>query len=96
MEKNEKMSLYKLQIQGSKERKSLSGAIKCSLATSNEFWNAVFKIKKMKKTDITPKFIIDNATEKQLNPMKKSGETYKREVWSAWMIEMIVRKFVEK
>lgn len=91
--KSNSVSLYKLQVTGSKDRKSLSGALKCSKATSVEFWKEVGK--KIKVAEITPAWITGKATDKQLNRLKKDGTTEKREVWSAWMVETIIRQYVQ-
>lgn len=91
---NQTVSLYKLQIEGSKERKSLSGALKCSKATSVNFWKAIAK--KIKSSEVDPAWIVKNASEKQLHRTKKTGEVEKRENWSAFLVETIVRKKFEQ
>jgi hypothetical protein len=91
--KNNSVNLYKLQVTGSKERKSLSGALKCSKVTSVEFWKEVGK--KVKIAEITPAWITGKATEKQLNKVKKDGTVEKRAIWSAWMVETIIRQYVQ-
>ena len=78
------VSLHSLMIQGSKERKSLSGAIKTSKATSTAFWNRIND--KIKRDQVDPAWVVEHATDKQLH--KKSGD--KREIWSAWLVETIV------
>jgi hypothetical protein len=89
-------NLFGLQLKGSKERKSLSGAIKSSFATSNEFWAEVLKVSKMKKADFDPKFIVSIAAAKDLKAVKK-GVLIEKTVWSAWSVENIVRRYaVEK
>lgn len=85
--KSSKISLHSLMILGSKERKSLSGAIKCSKATSAKFWSAVSN--KVKKDAIDPAWIVSQATDNQLN--RKNGD--KREIWSAWLVETIISKY---
>lgn len=91
--KTNEISLYKLQVTGSRERKTLSGALKCSKATSIEFWKKVSK--KIKPAEVDPAWIIKNATEKQLNRTKKTGEVVKVEKWSAFAVETIIRKKFE-
>lgn len=89
MEKN----LFKLQITGSKERKSLSGALKCSQVTSIDFWK---EVKKIIKDKIDPAWIVSKADEKQLNRFSRKGENLgKREIWSAWLVETIIRKYAQ-
>ena len=85
--KTKKVTLHSLMILGSKERKSLSGAIKCSKATSLKFWSAISD--KIKKDSIDPAFIVSHATPAQLH--KKGGED--RAVWSAWLVESIICKY---
>jgi hypothetical protein len=78
------VSLHSLMILGSKERKSLSGAIKTSKATSTAFWNRIND--KIKRDQVDPAWIVEHATDKQRND--KQGN--KREHWSAWLVEQIV------
>ena len=76
-------------IEGSRERKSLSGAIKCSKTTSTKFWNAISD--KIKKNDVDPAWVIAHANEKQLSTFNRAGETTgKRENWSAWLVERVI------
>lgn len=77
-------SLHNLMIQGSRERKSLSGAIKTSKATSTAFWNAINS--KIKRDQVDPAWIVEHATDKQRND--KQGN--KRGHWSAWLVEQII------
>jgi len=85
-------------IEGSKERKSLSGAIKTSKANSTKFWNAVND--KIKKNDVTPAWIVKRATDNEKYLLNKDREFKLNEAkekidrvnWSAWGIEKIVRR----
>ena len=88
------ISIHKLMIEGSKERKSLSGAIKCSKSTSTRFWNAIND--KIKRDQVTPAWVIEHATDKQLSTFNRAGElTGKREIWSAWLVERIVATYYQ-
>lgn len=90
-------------IEGSRERKSLSGAIKVAKLNTpgnNKFWNAIAD--HVKKNDVDPKFVINHATEKEKFLLNKDREFKKndknerieREKWSAWMIQKIIRRYV--
>ena len=84
------VSLHSLMIQGSKERKSLSGAIKTSKATSTAFWNRIND--KIKRDQVTPAWIVEHATDKQLH--RKNGDD--RLIWSAWHVELVVCNYYNK
>ena len=82
------VSLHKLMIEGSKERKSLSGAIKTSQSTSINFWKQVSD--KIKNTEVTPKWIAETGSPILKRTDKKTAEISDRSVWSAWLVEKIV------
>jgi len=87
-----KNSLHKSMVGASRQKKSLSGAIKVAMITNSDntdFWREVNQLCGLKKTDVTPAFIVSHANEKQLNTRKGTA----REIWSDWMVKQIVRAY---
>lgn len=89
--------LHNSRIKASKERKSLSGAIKTAkmnMPGNNEFWKLVAP--HVKKQDVDPKWITDHATkEKHLNSIKKTGDVVKREKFTAWGIQEVIKDYIK-
>jgi len=90
-------------IEGSRERKSLSGAIKVAKLNTpgnNKFWNEISEY--LKKNDVDPKFVIEHASDKEKYSLTKAREfklsdkkeKIAREKWSAWQVQQIVRRYV--
>lgn len=95
--KTSKNSLHSHMVGASRERKSLSGAIKVSKIdnpANRAFWREVADMCTLTKADVDPKFIIDNASEKELGKFDKAGlRTGDRAIWSAWTVMAIVRRY---
>lgn len=95
--KTSKNFLHAHMVQASRERKSLSGAIKVSkIDTSGNraFWKDVHIMCGLTKSDVDPKFITEHADEKQLGKYNRAGErTGDRLIWSEWTVKQIVRKY---
>lgn len=96
--------LHNSRIKASKERKSLSGAIKTAkmnMPGNNEFWKLVAPY--VKKNDVDPKWITEHATEKQLNVTNKdrnlkkdeNGKLIPREKFTAWGIQEIIKNHIK-